>query len=304
MRSLATFVLSLALCLGASRADAQDDEARAAELFRDAQQAFSHDDYLEALRLFRSAYDAAPHPTVRFHIAMSLERLGRLREAWSELVEVAATAGLTPAQRRDATTQVERVRAMLVTLRIDGEPAGASVRIDDAPMCTLPCEIPVDPGDHDVTIEDATGRASAHVSGLRGASVAVHLVIEPPAAVSAEPPADAPDASSPPPTPPTPAAPHRPAAGVGWLLVTGSVVAAAGIGGTIGFGIRASDLHAAYLDDPTASLRDEGMLSRDLTNVSIGVGALGLVLVAIDVFLALAGEGTGERASLEPVARF
>lgn len=301
MRRLPSIALALALWLASSHAAAQDDAARAAELFRDAQQAFSHDDYLEALRLFRAAYEAAPHPTVRFHIAVSLEHLGRLREAWGELVEVAATAGLTPAQRRDATTQVDRVRALLVTLRIEGEPVGASVRIDDAPMCTLPCEIPVDPGDHEVTIEDARGRASAHVSGLRGASVAVHLVIAPPSIAAVEPDAEAPDASA---EPSAPTPPRRPVAGVGWLLVTGSVVAAAGIGGTIGLGVRASDLHAAYLDDPTSSLRDEGMLFRDLTNASIGVGALGLVLVAIDALLALAGEGTGERASLDPVVRF
>ena len=97
----------------------------------------------------RAAYDAAPHPTVRFHIAMCLERLGRLREAWTELTEVAATAALTDAQRRDAARQVDRVRAMLVTLRVEGEPAGASVRLDGVPVCVLPCEVPVDPGEHD-----------------------------------------------------------------------------------------------------------------------------------------------------------
>lgn len=304
MRTLAATLLALVL-FATGPAHAQEDAEQAASLFRDGERAFSHDDYLEALRLFRAAYDAAPHPTVRFHVAMCLERLGRLRDAWSELTEVAATAGLTDAQRRDATRQVERLRSLLVTLRVDGEPAGASVRVDDAPMCTLPCEVPVDPGDHEVVIEDGTGRASAHVTGLRGTTVAVQLAIASDAApveTDAPPAPSVLDPSTPP--PPTEPPPPRQVAGVGWLLATGSVLAAIGAAGVIGFGLHANDVHTAWLDDPTASLRDEGMLFRDLTNVSIAVLATGGLLAVIDLFLAAAGEGTGDRAALDPVIRF
>ena len=322
-RALAPAVLVLALSATPLAAAAQDDAARAAQLFRDASRAFSHDDYLEALRLFSAAHEAAPHPTVRFHVAMCLERLGRLREAWVELSEVAATAGLTEAQRRDAARQLARVREQLVTLRVEGEPAGASVSVDGTPLCALPCEVPVDPGEHEVVAEAAEGRTSTRVSGVRGATVVARLVI-----ARAEPERGAEDASS-----GTGSesgsgsgtdsgsgtgtgtgtgsesgsgagdAP-RAGAGVGWLLVTGSALAALGAGGVIGFGLRASDVHAAWLDDPTAERRDEGLLFRDLTNASIAVLSLGGALVLVDILLALGGDGTGERAARDAHWRF
>jgi len=308
MRPVTLTAIALVLTL-TSGARAQDDQAGASASFRQAERAYAADDYLEALRLFRQAYEAAPHPTVRFHVALCLERLGRMRDAWSEMTEVAATTGLTDAQRRDAMRQVDRLRGELVTLRIDGEPAGASVRVDERPLCTLPCEVPVDPGDHDVVIENESGRSSAHVSGLRGGSVAVRLRIEPTQTVSpvlpaAVVPVDEPVAQ---PIAPVEAPPSTPRArgGVGWLLVTGSVVAAIGIGGIIGLGLHATDVHTAWLDDPTQSLHDEGVLFRDLTNAAIGVAIGGGVLVLLDVLLALGGEGSGERASVDDrVVRF
>lgn len=266
------------------------------ELFRSAERAFADADYLEALRLFRAANEAAPHPTVRFHIAMCLERLGRGREAWTELTEVAATPGLTDAQREDAQRRAEQLRAQLATLRVEGEPEGASVRVDDALMCNLPCEVPVDPGDHEVSIEDGSGRASTHVVALRGTAVAVRL------AIGAEPePEPAPELAVDAEPTPEPAARR---AGVGWLTITGSVVAALGAGGVIGFGLHAEDVHGAWLESPSRALYDEGTLSRDLSNASIAVFGVGAVLIVIDLALAAAGEGTGERASLDPVVRF
>jgi hypothetical protein len=303
--AIATLLFALMHSPAAGAQDADD----AAEMFRDAERAFASESYLDALRLFRAAYDAAPHPTVRFHIARSLERLGRLREAWSEMTEVAATAGLTAPQRRDAQRQVERLRALLVTLRVDGAPEGVGVLVDGVPMCTLPCEVPIDPGEHDVAIEDATGRASMRVSGLRGSTLAVRLVIEPTepsrpievpdeASETRRVTSSSPDDEAPVGAPSPPAeSPARRGGEVGWLLATGSVVSALGVAGVIAFGLHASSLHDAYQVAPTPALLADGPVFVDLTNASIGVLAAGAVLMVIDLALALAGEGTGGHAA-------
>ena len=300
MRNLiALVVLSLAASVAAP---ASAQQADAATLFRQAEHAFADEAYVEALRLFRAAYDAAPHPAVRFHVARSLERLGRLREAWIEMTEVAASPGLTGAQRRDAQRQVDRLHALLVTLRVDGAPEGAGVSVDGIHVCSLPCEAAIDPGEHEVAIADETGRASMRISGVSGTVMAVRLVIESTPSHAIEvatpepvtPPVE--HGTSPVARAPAPASP-REGGDVGWLLVTGSVITAIGIAGVIGFGLQAASLHDAYEAAPTAALLHDGPLFVDLTNASIAVIAAGAVLMVIDLALALAGEGTGGHAA-------
>ena len=76
----------------------------------------------------------------------------------------------------------------------------------------------------------------------------------------------------------------------GWLTITGSVVAAIGTGGLIGFGIRTEDLGQAYESAPSHDLRDEGLLMRGLANGSIGVLGLGALMIVGDLALFRTGE--------------
>ena len=93
--------------------------------------------------------------------------------------------------------------------------------------------------------------------------------------------------------PPVPRATRTVLRDPSWLTYTGAGIAALGVGGTIGFGVHAQSLWDAYHTpgQATLALRGDGMLATDLTNVSIGVAALGAVLVAIDVLLLLTGDG-------------
>ncbi len=76
----------------------------------------------------------------------------------------------------------------------------------------------------------------------------------------------------------------------GWLTWTGVGLAAVGVAGSIGFGVRALDLHDQFDESPTFALADEGSAMRDLTNVSIGVAVLGAVLFALDLFVETGGD--------------
>jgi hypothetical protein len=53
--------------------------------------------------------------------------------------------------------------------------------------------------------------------------------------------------------------------------------------GTLGFGLRTQSLHRSYLDAPTASTYDQGIFARTMTNVSLGVAALGVAFVVVDL---------------------
>ena len=261
MRGLAIAVWLLL----ATSARAQDRDA-SATAFEAAEKAFADEDYVEALRLFRRAFELAPHAAVRFNIAVCLERLGRFREAAVEYDAVARGSELDASTRERAAVEAARVRARLGVLVVEGEPAGARVRVDGAELCALPCRVAVDPGKRVVVVERATGPVRTSVEVPRD-GVATFRV---PAAIA-------------PPAPEPRARPER--RGPGPLTWIGAGVAVAGAAGTIGFGLRARDLHDDYQAMPTPELRDDGLRMRLYTNVSLGVTVAGAILAGIDLFV-------------------
>lgn len=260
-----TRLVAIALVLAAAGSAAAGDPApgsdprrRAAEAFRAAERAFADEDYPEALQLFRLALELAPDDAVRFNLAVCLERLGRFREAAAEYEAVAASARLAADVRARARTEAAHMRARLGRLVIAGRPTGASVRVDGAASCSLPCQLDVDPGRHDIVAETAGATDSRTIEIARGATVTVTL-----------------DASPPPPL-------RR---GPGALTWAGSGVAALGTGAAIYFGLRAQALHGDYLAMPTPATRDDGLRMKDLTNISIGVAATAALVVVIDLLV-------------------
>ena len=254
-------VATLALLLVSTRVEAQpaeDARARAATAFADAERAFGDEDYPEALRLFRAAFAAAPDDAVRFNIAVCLERLGRFREAGIEYEAAAASTTLPEDVRARARTEAERVRGRLGTLVVDGTPHGAAIRVDGVELCRIPCTSPIDPGRHDVVATLRDMRAGQPVIIERGATTRITLrAVAPP--------------------------PQR--RGPGVLTWVGAGVTAAGVAGTIGFGLRARGLHEDYIANPTMETRDDGLRARNIANVSLGVAILGASAVAVDLFV-------------------
>ncbi|UJR83373.1 hypothetical protein [Sandaracinus amylolyticus] len=86
----------------------------------------------------------------------------------------------------------------------------------------------------------------------------------------------------PPPSPPPPP-PSAPSLAPGWLTWTGGALAILGAAGIVGFSLRTSDLEAAYVAQPTVATRDEGLLMAGLAYTSIGITALGALLVVLDL---------------------
>jgi hypothetical protein len=248
----------LVLALATSTASAQpadDSRAKAATAFEAAKRAFEEEDYPQALQLFRAAVAAVPDDTVRFNIAVCLERLGRFREAALEYDAAAQSEKLGDDVRGRARIEAERVRTRLGTLVVDGLPSGAKVSVDGVDLCRLPCTIQVDPGQHEIVATAPGGSDRERASIDRATTTRVTISALPP--------------------------PQR--RGLGMLTWVGAGGVVLGAAGTVGFGLRARTLHDDYVEDPRVETRDKGVLARNLANVSLAVGVVGVVAIALDV---------------------
>ena len=72
----------------------------------------------------------------------------------------------------------------------------------------------------------------------------------------------------------------------GYLLTwTGAGLAVVGTASTLYFGLRTHSLHDDYVREPTEQRYDDGREARLATNLSIGVAAVGAVMLAVDLLL-------------------
>ena len=256
----------LALSLPAV-AHAQASAEGAASMEHDAYErgvaAFDRGEPDVALHVFRELYERTGLPALRFNIGICLEQLGDRVAALVEFEAVGEDDAIDGGTRAEAIESAARLRALLATVTVDGPPGDVAV-LDEARRCELPCELYVEPGAHRVVLASVDADAETFEVSA-GARAAVTLTV--------------PTASSP---------------SLGVLTGMGAAIAAVGVGAVIGLGVRTLDLKAAFDATPTPELQSEGTITRDLANVSIGVAALGGVLVLIDVILVATGSGSSD----------
>ena len=257
-------------------AEPKTAEQRAArEAFQRGESAFQAGSYEAALAAFREAFAAVAHDAVRFNIAVCLERLGRHAEAAEQYDAASRSSLLSEADRERARRSAETARKALGTLVVDSGTAGARVSVDQVERCRIPCRIALDPGAHQVLIGEGPPLTLQVERGRQ------HVVVAPRAQPKTALPAAArPD--RPIETPPVATAARR---GPGWLTWTGGALAVAGGASTLYFGLRTQSLHDDYVREPTEERYDDGTRARVATNISIGVAAVGAVLVAVDLLL-------------------
>lgn len=286
----------------------EDGRSAARHAFAEAEEAFSAREYERALQLFRQAYSASPHPAVRFNIGVCLERLGRFREAREEYLAAAQEPNLSAREQKQALQSAARLARHLGWLDLEATDPGGVATVDGTRSCALPCRLPVDAGRHTVLVRLGTTEIESVVELRPGERQRLRYGEARPASGPAPPSTGTAPAAQPHPpraTAPAPApwaaaaagssaapADERPAAhGPGLLTWGGTGIGLLGLAGVIGFGGRALWLHDRYLQVPTAATRDEGILMRDLANASIGVAAIGALLIGADViWLAVAAE--------------
>jgi hypothetical protein len=266
VRRLARSIVALGVLATAAGAAAQSDEETrtwARETYARAEDAFARGENDVALALFREIVDRTDNVSVRYNVAVCLERDGRNRDAYAEFRVVSESQAVSADVRAAALEGATRLALSLGTIELDA-PEGSRAIVDDELACVIPCEVLVEPGPHRVSLE-GDDAVMAEVTIARGQVQSIALERR----VAREP------------TPPV----EVEGPSLGWLTAIGVAVAAIGGGGIVGFGLHTSALHDEFQTAPTTDLSDEGFLMRDLTNLSIGVAAAGGVLVLIDLVL-------------------
>jgi hypothetical protein len=274
--------ISVVVLAGASTATVRDAYALptsaqegAREAFANGERLFSRGAYGEAREAFEKAFRLVSHDAVRFNIAVCLERLQRYRDALTQYRAAMESTMLDASERTRAADAAARVTRELGTLVVSGS-GGAPVSVDGEVRCSVPCRVLLDPRTYLVAVGAGarTARASPSRSVVieRGADVTVDA--------SAFQPADAPQV-------PEAAAPSAPTSkrGVSWVTWAGGGLGLLGVGGVVGFGLHTESLRSSYVDDPNESTRDQGLFSRTMTNVSLGIAVVGLALVVVDLLV-------------------
>ena len=271
----AALFLCASLASGTARAAPQDEspvQKEAREAFTAGERAFARADYAQALSEFERTFGLVPHDAVRFNIGVCLERLSRYRDATLQYERAAESTTLSAAERQRARTFAERTRRELGTLIVRGPQSGAPVAINGEVRCNVPCRLELDPRSYTVVLalageRERTGRIEP------GVELAIDLALE------KKPPAAAIGASNPAPTREIESRRRGP----GWLTWAGGALALGGATGAAVFGLRTEAIHDEYVRAPTIATRDDGVLSRTLTNTSIVVTAVGAALATFDL---------------------
>jgi hypothetical protein len=160
---------------------------------------FRAGDYRGALAEFEHANAVAPSFRIRFNIGQTCAELGDHVCATKAFEAFLAEGGkqVPPAQRVTAERELKRLHALVGTLKIAVDAAGAEVAIDDVPVGTSPIAdaVVVAPGKRKVSAKNGSGgTASSVVDVTAGASTDVSLVLT---QATAAPPPPVADASTP-----------------------------------------------------------------------------------------------------------
>jgi hypothetical protein len=140
----------------AAKAPSANDVARARALDREGVRAYKEERYNDAIRYFTEAFKLGGPPSELWNIAKCQERLDNPEEASRSLEEYLAQPGLTPADRAEASQQLQEIKHRHSTLTVASSPPGASVYVDgkrSGPAGATPLSLDVAPGNHSVAVE-------------------------------------------------------------------------------------------------------------------------------------------------------
>lgn len=264
----------------------------------------------EALAQFKKALDVKRTAAVQFHVGMCEARVGLLADAAVDLaraIELAKAAD-TPTNQKVlevAESELREVRPRIPTLEITAAPGSKPVKVllDGQPLAlsVLGTAMPVNPGEHEVTIEFAHGSTQKKVK--LAAKDAQRLTVEAPP----EPAPDARVAPRPPEEPrrdTTPPPPHEKDAPRSTVLPW-TLVAVGGAGIVVGgvfFFLWQDNLSTLDRVCPTrvgcsGDYRSEDDAGRRNNLISWIAGGVGLAALGTGVGMLVLGGGKAPAAS-------
>ncbi|MEZ4224002.1 MAG: hypothetical protein R3B13_23845 [Polyangiaceae bacterium] len=272
--SLVSLGAPLTVTRTADAAGAKDDARR---FFKAGQKAFAAGRYEEAARAFEEAFRIAPHPAPLINAGDAYEKAGELALAARTYQRVLELDVSGEQDRQDATDRLARLSPKLATLQLEGE-ASSRVRVDEEEFKGNQ-RVYLTPGEHDVVLLDVEGAKPLRVDIAAGATRTVSVASLRPAEASDVKDDDPGDATQ----PPDDSDAGKDAASPGkkgispltWITLG---VGVAGAGAAVYFGLQVNDAEDAYNAKPNRDDLDRFNQNKLLTNVSLGVSAVGLGL--------------------------
>lgn len=140
MQRLSAILVALALVFAPAIARADDDVARARELFVKGGQLVKDADWANALLAFEESAKLRPHPVTTFNVGQCLRAMGqytRARRAFANaLGDSGKTPGveLTPALSEETKRYVGELDKLLGTIELTIAPEGAAIAVDGRPL--------------------------------------------------------------------------------------------------------------------------------------------------------------------------
>ncbi len=294
---------------GVARAQTASEIATAKQWFASGLAHEEKGEFAAALELFRRAVQVKRTAQIVYHVGFCESRTGALVEA---MVDLDGAAGLARAAHADdvvAAAQSElaevkrRVPSLEVRVASDASPSRFLVDGSAIALSMLRAPMPLDPGEHTITIEFAAGGSTTRRATLAERDVKTLDVTapaaEPRAAAPANPPAPVPVA----PVVPAPApASERRSSTVEWVLIGAG--AALAVGGAsliaVAHGKEGSlNSSCPSHSDCDPSLESTYNTATTLNSVGIAVGAVGLAAAGlVSMFLVRPSSPSASSASL------
>ena len=311
------FVLAATLTAACPLAVAEQVDAASAAQKRAAQKMFEAADglyesgrYAEAAKAFRASHGIVASPNSRLMLARSLRELGKLGEAYDELVGAAREAeasGRYPEAQRAAEAELAALKPRLafVTVQLPaGTPAAQELRVSgrEVPTASIGSPIAVTPGRTTILVRLEDGSVREQTLILETGQEAVvdfeAKPEEPPPAVPAPSPANKP---APPPVQPKETGPG--------LRTAAYIVGGVGVLGAVGFTVFGLLDRATYHDledncpggqcplDRQSNI-DAGERYQLLANVSLGVAVVGVAAGTVLFVLSAPKEKSADSVSV------
>ena len=289
--------------------EGEDDVAK--KQFLTARKLYEDGDYSVALPLFQEALRRSDSPNARLYVARCLRGLGRVAEAYNEMLHTSADATRLAAMdskyepTRDAADKaLESMRQEVgrVIVQLPSQHSGAVISLGDRQIDhdELAHEIAVEPGEVKVVASQdgfEPFQTTLTVEAGSSATVVVTLAAK----------------ELPTPAPPAPIVEPDDDEGLSTLQIAGLGVAGLGVAGLVVMGVtgamaqdKRSQLEdecggARCTDPSTAEVVDDGKTLRLVANVSLAAGATCVVAGALMFVFGMSGEDEAPQAALAPV---
>lgn len=237
--------------------------ADASRYFQAGQKAFDQGRFEEAAQAFEQAFRIKPNPAPLINAGDAWEKAGEYAKAARDFQKVIHLKQSTDQDRTDAVDRLARLKPELGTIELLGKPA-LRARIDDEEFHGGE-DVFVYPGAHKVTLVDVPRAEVRTIRVDAGTARSVDLASLVPAPGPLKP---GPETKGPARTP-------QPG-GISPLTWTAYGVGALGAFGTIYFGLQANSAANAFDARPNRQDYDRFNQSKLLTNISLGVGIVGV----------------------------